>query len=347
MLPASKVKTIKTIITTKFHTIKMINGMKKFILTLMAAALMPVLALAQCPTPATATATVTLKRKIPGLLDGNFSVSATKKVAFSQGNLQYRAAAAGTNVDPQWRFAEHQYDYVGDATNGNVSYVSVKSNNASISSSYTGWIDLFGWATGGNPSSGTIYQPWESSTSAAQYGSNIPDNDYLPADCDWGKNIGSVWRTLSRDEWIYVMQSRNGAVVNNGSNARYVRATVGSIAGIILFPDGGTFVLDEFTELGGINSPSSAFTTTTCSMMQWAALEAKGCVFLPAAGYRDGTEMKQVGTGVNYWSTSTNINEYYATGTTAARYYSSGSSNSLLISKRNFGCSVRLVQDVE
>ena len=55
--------------------------MKKFILSIMAAALIPVFAMAQCPTPTTATATVTLKRKIPGLLDGNFSVSATKKVA--------------------------------------------------------------------------------------------------------------------------------------------------------------------------------------------------------------------------------------------------------------------------
>lgn len=47
-----------------------------------------------------------------------------KKVYFSKGNLQYKAS---TNT---WRFAENQYDMLG-------------TNNAKISSSYSGWIDLF------------------------------------------------------------------------------------------------------------------------------------------------------------------------------------------------------------
>lgn len=63
-----------------------------------------------------------------GALKGEFSVSATKKVHFSQGNLQYQASTK------TWRFAEHQYDYIGSA-------------NSQISSSYTGWIDLFGYGT--------------------------------------------------------------------------------------------------------------------------------------------------------------------------------------------------------
>ena len=75
-----------------------------------------------------------------GVLPGLFSVSATRQVRFSQGNLQYQAS---TNT---WRFAEHQYDYVGTQTadrygnyGGNVS----GSDNRSISSTYSGWIDLF------------------------------------------------------------------------------------------------------------------------------------------------------------------------------------------------------------
>ena len=67
-----------------------------------------------------------------GALPGLFSVSATQRVYFSQGNLQYQAST------DTWRFAEHQYDYVG-------------SDNRSISSTYSGWIDLFGWGTGSNP----------------------------------------------------------------------------------------------------------------------------------------------------------------------------------------------------
>ena len=44
----------------------------------------------------------------PGRLGGLFSVGADKQVYFSQGNLQYCATTA------VWRFAEHQYDFVGD-----------------------------------------------------------------------------------------------------------------------------------------------------------------------------------------------------------------------------------------
>ena len=51
---------------------------------------------------------------VNGKLPGKFSVSATKVVCFSQGNLQYKAS---TNT---WRFAEEQYDFVGDTEKGNV-----------------------------------------------------------------------------------------------------------------------------------------------------------------------------------------------------------------------------------
>lgn len=63
-----------------------------------------------------------------GAIGGLFSVSATQQVYFSQGNLQYQASTT------TWRFAEHQYDYVG-------------ADNENISSTYSGWIDLFGFGT--------------------------------------------------------------------------------------------------------------------------------------------------------------------------------------------------------
>ena len=65
-------------------------------------------------------------------LSGLFSVSADKQVYFSQGNLQYQAST------DTWRFAENQYDMIGN-------------DNANVSSSYSGWIDLFGWGTGNHP----------------------------------------------------------------------------------------------------------------------------------------------------------------------------------------------------
>ena len=83
---------------------------------------------------------------------GRFSVSATMKVNFSKGNLQYNASFNA------WRFAENQWDFVGSPSqkdvvgqnnfaSGNV----FNSDNALISDSYDGWIDLFCWGTGNNP----------------------------------------------------------------------------------------------------------------------------------------------------------------------------------------------------
>ena len=85
-----------------------------------------------------------------GILPGAFSVSADQQVYFSQGNLQYQAS---TNT---WRFAEHQWDYVGGTGAsypydecGNVYANGVKCSNNEISSNYSGGIDLFGWGTSG------------------------------------------------------------------------------------------------------------------------------------------------------------------------------------------------------
>ena len=64
-----------------------------------------------------------------GAKKGEFSVSADKKVYFSQGNLQYSPA------DDKWRFADNQYDVIGET-------------NSQISDTYDGWIDLFGWSGG-------------------------------------------------------------------------------------------------------------------------------------------------------------------------------------------------------
>ena len=80
-----------------------------------------------------------------GSINGLFSVSADKQVYFSQGNLQYQAS---TNT---WRFAERQIDYVGLNSNGNVYEGGVQCDNALMSSTYSGWIDLFGWARAAIP----------------------------------------------------------------------------------------------------------------------------------------------------------------------------------------------------
>ena len=195
--------------------------------------LLAVLMLFMVPQSAWATyRAVATNSKLPGA----FSVGATKQVWFSQGNLQYQA----DNGDggSTWRFAINQYDFVGDATHGNVYLGETKCDNANISSTYTDWIDLFGWATSGNSASGTAYQPWSISTTNSYYGPAISSGEWTAANSDWGvvnvAQLGSGWRTLTHDEWVYLINTRT-----NASSLRTF-ATVNGVVELILMPDGWT-----------------------------------------------------------------------------------------------------------
>ena len=73
-----------------------------------------------------------------GALPGAFTINEKgDKIQFSQGNLQFNAMqgqhthADRTTAKGTWRFAEHQWDFVGK-------------DNENTSEIYDGWIDLFG-----------------------------------------------------------------------------------------------------------------------------------------------------------------------------------------------------------
>ena len=261
-------------------------------------------------------------------LPGAFSVSSNKVVYFSKGNLQYQAS---NNI---WRMAEHQYDYVGDATHGNVYENEVKCDNANISSTYTGWIDLFGWATSGNSASGTAYQPWSTSTTNSDYGT-VSSGEWTAANSDWGvvnaAQLGSGWRTLTHNEWVYLINTRT-----NASNLRTF-ATVNGVVGLILMPDGWT------ANVVSLAITTSNYTTNIISLADWNTLESQGCVFLPSAGYRGGdnnTTCDLVQSHGSYWS-STAYNY-------ADAYYLDVKTNGLDPSYHNIrhtGLSVRLVSE--
>lgn len=319
----------------------MIKGMKKILLTLMAAALMPVFAMAQgCPTPTTATATVTLKRKIPGLLDGEFSVSPTKKVAFAGGNLMY------TKSTGKWKIMDHQYDMV-----------ETQSQNVGTDYASQNVVSLFGWGTSGWEGAGSparvAYLPYATSSTVSNYGVANPRSSSesltgANVNADWGVfnsgDLGAGWRTLTNAEWGYLFNSRTpGNSVNGVSNARYTEATINTdgtaVNGIILFPDDAVMTSVSGVTWGSINS-SSAW-GTKCTSAGWTALETAGCVFLPAAGGRDGTSVNDVGSYGKYWSSSA----YSATEAHRLFFYS-GHVNPQYNLDRHNGYSVRLVQEL-
>ena len=330
--------------------------MKKILLTLMAAALMPVFAMAQgCPTPTTATATVTLKRKIPGLLDGNFSVSATKKVHFAGGNLMYTISTG------KWKIMDHQYDVV-----------ETQGQNVGTDYADQDVVTLFGWGTSGwdntaADATSVHYQPYSTcntdhstANNNYRYGPSLANvaaseswskevaGNHPYENYDWGVfnsgDLGAGWRTLTNAEWGYLFNSRTpGNSVNGVSNARYTEATINTdgtaVNGIILFPDDAVMTSVSGVTWGSINS-SSAW-GTKCTTAGWTALETAGCVFLPAAGGRDGTSVNDVGSYGKYWSSSA----YSATYAYRLFFFSNNvdpQSNAL----RYNGYSVRLVQEL-
>ncbi len=248
-----------------------------------------------------------------------FTVSEGKQVAFSQGNLQCSGVTTGTYT---WSFAENQYEMLGEA---NVS-----------SDALADKIDLFGWS--GN--TGTA--KWGISTSTSY-------SDYAGDFVDWGTNtIGTAapntYRTLTKDEWAYLLNTRTDATNKKGV-ARIKLNDEGTqyANGLILLPDSWTCPAGITFKSGFASDWSiEAYATyQTFTLAEWQQLESAGAVFLPASGYRIGSSMEYVQNFGNYWSASADGSNYAY----RLRFFSDGASADYY-GNRYYGQAVRLVQDV-
>lgn len=229
--------------------------------------------------------TLTITRKNTnskdGALKGVFSVGKSAEVCFSQGNLQYQPL---TNT---WRFALSQYQIIGQ-------------NNANISAIYNGWIDLFGWGTGDNPllisTNDTDYKTF------TDWGVNKISN---------GGNKAGLWRSLTKDEMLYLFHGRS-----NAENL-FAMGSVNGQNGIIVLPDnwtlpsGLTFVPSilkgsVWNEMNAryVNENSDNFSHNTYTASQWYKMEENGAVFVPAGGFRAGTNVALVGTNGYCWTST-------------------------------------------
>lgn len=297
-----------------------------------------------------------------GAINGLFSVSETQQVWFSQGNLQYQAST-GT-----WKFATNSYDYVGGKRlpGGSTYYGNVGGSNNNISMTYSGWIDLFGWGTSGWNNGNHYYQPydwlfWPNNYGMANYnvGCGYGPSDGTSYDfdlvgpyahADWGVhnpisnggNQSGLWRTMTSDEWNYVLKERKSSTVNGIENARFAKANirVGSktFAGVILFPD-------EYVHPSGVAIPQAINMTSnlgwnnnTYTTTNWTVFQEAGCVFLPPASFRmiyqDQISVDNNGE-IRYWTSTANNNTVWP------------GSNNIGSTARYWGCAVRLVQDYD
>lgn len=274
----------------------------------------------------TATCTVTVLPK--GALAGVFSVSDTKQVRFSKGNLQ--ATYDGTKWT--WAFAENQWDYIGKAA-ANTSI----NGNGTISG--TGTVDLFGWVGGSSSFTGAAQYGINSSVTDSEYGNS--NSDALKSDwgtlaiSNGGNTANSGWRTLTSAEWTYLFNGRTSVTT------RYCKATVNSMSGVVLFPDSYTHP-EGVTDPASTNTADAAYTTNTWISDDWSKMETAGCVFLPAAGIRGMITVDNAGSKGHYCSSSSDD--------TNKAYYVSFLSDYLqpaYSTFRYFGGSVRLVRPVE
>ena len=237
-----------------------------------------------------------------GAINGLFSLGNSQYIYFSKGNLQFQAS---TNT---WRFAENQYEIIGN-------------DNANIgSSSYTGWIDLFGWGTGNNPTNSSVSShDYEDFT---DWGNNAISN---------GGNTTNTWHSLTQDEWVMILFYRN-----TDSGLRFAKANVNGINGLILLPDNWS---TNTYYLYNTNTANAAYSSNTIGLLNWSLLEEAGAVFLPAAGTRSGTTISNVESYGEYWTSS-----FFQAGD-AIDIYISDSSAETMVRGLSDGCSVRLVQD--
>ncbi|MBO5849954.1 MAG: hypothetical protein J6Q47_01565, partial [Paludibacteraceae bacterium] len=214
-----------------------------------------------------------------------FSVSADKQVYFSPGNLQYIRSS------DTWQFASCQRECVGtdNVTGGEVEYDETGYDREGTA--LADKVDLFGW-----------------STSATYFGVSISKdgNDYSGSFVDWGTNqIGNdapnTWRTLTYDEWYYLLKERTNASSLIGI------AEVNGVNGLILLPDGwscpdGVTFRSGFHDSDGVVDYYAAYQTFTAA--EWSKMKVAGAVFLPAAGYRYGSDVHYVKFCGHYWSAS-------------------------------------------
>ncbi len=239
-----------------------------------------------------------------------FSLSSTKKVVFSPGNLQFD----GTN----WKFAEHQWQVLGAKGSG----------NGGDATAYP--MDLFTWGYVANPAyDGKVY---------------VGGIKQLSGDTDWGHVMGEGWSTPTTDEWHYLLYERNASTVNETADARFVKGQVNGVHGIILFPDTYTHpdgvdlpdYIGEYDERGWTNIHNDY------DVDEWAKMEAAGCVFLPAAGSRNEGSVGGVGESGYYWHSTAAHNDgaQYVYFDYDELYVTQSSS-------RYFGLSVRLVRQVK
>jgi len=299
--------------------------------------------------------TATYNNFEPKALNGVFSVSASKKVRFSSGNLYYDGSS--------WHCESNQYDYrsyqaKNSCISGTVSSTGTPTNH---------W-GMFGWISEGAELATEPFSYGMSTYGSsnlpkyASYNSSTAKYVFTELYKDWGQTTCSKqWFTLLKSEWEYLITTRKvkrgkDAASANGKAYECLFLTNTSHPVLIIFPDDypGTYDGDNDVASGA-----------TISNTVWQYLENKGCVLLPAPGiYRSGastityysSNFKTV-IGTPYWTSTYHEEGSYNTNATLSytmtiiisATYPQTSNITVLTNEpfnKSSGCFIRLVQEI-
>ncbi|MCQ2309491.1 MAG: hypothetical protein MJZ78_05890 [Bacteroidales bacterium] len=231
-----------------------------------------------------------------------FSVSSTTKVEFSPGNLWYGTEDGAKPEVKAFYFEANQWsttpasDGAWDANHVN----------------HFLWSNTIDWQTKNKEPYAANYSFSISEISDVFFTETSDFQVYGEAD--------GTWRTLTKDEWSYLL----GTASPNRANASSLRAwkDLGSgIKGLVILPD-------------GTENPSGVLDNITST----DALDNYDAVFLPATGYRISTSVGVVGSHGYYWSSTPGASGF------AGRMYFNSDEVRTNFDNRNCGIAVRLVR---
>ena len=311
-----------------------------------------------------------------GIFTVNTTAQNMSQVIFSPGNLQFsptgggyvtaKHCVAGSNTPNEpgtWRFAPRQYDYVGYGNEG------ISGLTPAQRWKYSGWIDLFGWATSGAYRGYSQFaSPMDPDSACQSIGMDIV------AKYDWGqyndiynpwtrktdKGVASgdgykAWHVITGNMWKALMFERGESAGWWRFNMVRLQLTADtSVLGLLLYPDG--WMSDSLN----IGFTRNSMTVKDITKSQFEKFEGRGCVFLPAAGkmvHRSGdktkphtdpyivSEVREVG---HYWTSHDIVYNGQASGLIES-FSANGNNGSIQVdtSYRWNGYSVRLVKFVK
>ena len=269
--------------------------------------------------------------ELEGALSGVFTVSDdgngnVKKVRFSKGNLYY------DGTQSKYFFEAKQYDVplltFNKETDNHVGHF-YWSKDANVARSLSNYTD-------------------SGASDTDVFFTNDSENQAKPNLEFTVNGQTGFWRVLSggdNGEWSYLLNSRNTAYV---SNRRYAAVKVNGMAGLLIFPDDfSSWPSEAGDEPQTFDTNSDNWNDRNYTVEQFTVLQNNGCVFLPAAGFRDGNPgspepafVCNVGDSGYYWSASPTdeISAYDL-------YFYSGNVGPSFNNNRYQACSVRLVTE--